>query len=104
MAYGCFVVSIESSHKDANDVMYGVVLPPNHKRPRYLDVIYADIEFNHTLPPMLTTVPGAKVLDSVQGQVVPQKSRHAMSLLDADKWVAAGLEEMRAIADKQVIN
>lgn len=54
-------------------------------------------------PPILSTFQGAKILNSVQGHVVPQNSRQARSLLDADKRMTDKHEEMRSIADKKVI-
>lgn len=83
--------------------MNWVVLPPHHEGPKYLDLALAIVQFPPNLPPIPLTMHGPKDRNAAEGQFVPQISRQARSLSDADKWVAAEHEEVRFLADNKKI-
>lgn len=100
---GCIIISVHFLRKDHADITYGLVLPPTHHGPRYLDVPYGDVHFPLNIPPVLATLSDTKILDIVEGHVVLQISSQARSLPDADKWVVAEHEEMSSIERNKVI-
>lgn len=92
-----------SSPKDHKDIVYGVVLPPNHDGPRYLDIPFTDMHFPPTLSAMLSTSNGVKIHNAVDGHVVQQNCLPARSLSDADKGTIAEHQDMQSITGNMVI-
>lgn len=83
MVHGCVIISIDSSLKSCKEVMYGVVLPPTHYGPIYLDIPFSDVYFPPTVPPMIASLKGTRVfLNAIEGHAMPQNSRQARMLLD----------------------
>lgn len=70
---GCVIISIATSLKDGEEVMYVVVFPPSHRGPRYLDIPFRAICFISPTPPLITTLTIPKTMNSVAGNVVPEK-------------------------------
>lgn len=45
---GCVIVWIYSSLQDGNDVIYGVIVPPTRRGPRYIDAPFSEICFQRS--------------------------------------------------------
>lgn len=88
MVEGRVIVSIDSSRNNHADNMYVVVLPPTHHDPSYLDVPYYDVHFPPYILPMLANLIVTKILNDVEGHVVPQNHTQSRSPLYTDKWIA----------------
>mmetsp|Transcript_23987 Transcript_23987/g.45571 ORF Transcript_23987/g.45571 Transcript_23987/m.45571 type:complete len:295 (-) Transcript_23987:992-1876(-) len=97
------VVSVDTSKRTHDCVMFGVVYLPSHTGDRYRDVPYELMCFEDPAAPMSQTVHMPKVLNVSGEHVIPQSVRQARSLKDADKWLAAEEEEMESIKHTKVI-
>lgn len=69
---GCVIMHIDTSLKDGQEVMYGVIVPPSHRGPRYMGIPLTDKYFPSPTPPMYATRTVPKTRNSAVDHVVPQ--------------------------------
>lgn len=102
---GCFIVSVGTSLRDGEQIMKGVMFPPSHGSPRYIDVLFSSACFPSPNMPMFATltVPN-KTVNSSSGNIIPQHSSQVRSLPDSAKLLAAEDEYTDSVNDKNVID
>lgn len=91
---GCVMIPIDSSLQDGKYDACGVVFPPTHKGPRYLDAPFTDVWIPSYAPPMIATRIVPKIVNSATDHVVPQNSRQARYVPDSHNWLDHVNEEM----------
>lgn len=88
---------------DNKNIVYGVMLPPTHRGPKYLNALYSDVHFTTNISPMLADLKGTSTLNALERHGIAQNSRHARFLPDSAMWTDAEHGNMQCISANKVI-
>lgn len=96
------MISTDKPLQDGKEILYVVVFPPWHQRPRHLDVPFINICFLSPTPPIVAIVSMPEVLDAQAKQQVPHNARQPRSLLIYNAAVFKAERRHVVLNDKEI--